>query len=154
MALGADDIRSRVEATWTPFRSAVTAAADALDQPTPAGWMAKEMLAHVAFWDEAVVPVVMTMFRGEPLPAGWSFGSGDLGLGEGAWPQRDVHNAREAAWARMRSPAEVVERCDRAHRQLVDLLATVSDEEVVEHLGYFEGLGSHYGEHLSELDRR
>ena len=126
---------------------------DALDEPTGSGWTAKEMLAHVAFWDEAVVPVVVTMFRGEELPDGWAFGSGDLGLVKGNWPDADVHNAREATWARGRSATEVIERCDRAHSQLVALLATVTDDEFVSHLDYFLDLGSHYAEHLQELRR-
>ena len=42
----ADGIRSRVEAAWAPFRAA---GADRLEEPTAAGWTAKEMLAHVAF---------------------------------------------------------------------------------------------------------
>ena len=138
-----------MEAAWHPYRPAV-AAAD-LELPTPAGWTAKEMVAHVAFWDEAVVPVVVAIFRGEALPPGWSFGSGDLGLGDGEWPDADVHNAREAAWARGRAGAEVVERADRAHAGLVDLLTTLTDPEVVANLDYFEKLGSHYREHLREL---
>lgn len=131
------------DAAWAPFRAAAAAMGDALDTPTPAGWTAKEMLAHVAFWDEAVVPIVVTMFRGEELPADWAFGSGDLGLANGTWPEADVHNAREATWARARSSPEVIERCDRAHGQLVALLATVTDDEVVRHLDYFSDLGSH-----------
>lgn len=125
--------------------------ADRLDEPTVAGWSVKEMLAHVAFWDEAVLPVVVTMFRGEKLPPDWAFGSGDLGVGEGGWPPADVHNAREAAWARSRTSAEVIARCDRAHAQLIALLETLRDEEVTDHFDYFSGLGSHYGEHLGEL---
>jgi len=149
----ASDIQARVDSAWAPFRAAVTAMKDALEEPTGSGWTAKEMLAHVAFWDEAVVPVVVSMFRGGELPAGWAFGSGDLGLVEGIWPGADVHNAREATWARGRSPTEVIERCDRAHSQLVALLATVTDDEFVSHLDYFLGLGSHYVEHLQELKR-
>jgi hypothetical protein len=144
----ADGIREAVETEWAPFRTAV---ADRLDEPTAAGWTAKEMLAHVAFWDEAVVPVVVTMFRGEELPAGWSFGSGDLGLAGGAWPAPDVHNAREAAWARARTPAEVLARADGAHAGLVALIGSLSDDEVAARPDYFEDLGSHYREHLEEL---
>ncbi len=141
-------IRARVEGAWAPFRAVV---ADRIDEATCAGWTAKEMLAHVAFWDEAVVPVVVTMFRGEELPAGWSFGSGDLGLEDGEWPVPDVHNAREAAWARARTPKEVIDRADRAHAGLVALIGTLADDEVAAHLDYFERLGSHYHEHLREL---
>ena len=154
MTARASEIQAQVDAAWAPFRAAaaaIVAMGDALDKPIPSGWTGKEMLAHVAFWDEAVVPVVVTMFRGEELPANWAFGSGDLGLGDGTWPEADVHNAREATWARGRSSAEVMGRCDRAHGQLVALLATVTDDEVVRHLDYFSGLGSHYVEHLPEL---
>lgn len=147
----ANDILARVAAAWEPFRAAVTARRDALDEQTSAGWSGKEMLAHIAFWDEAVVPVVVTMFRGQSLPPGWAFGSGDLDLPAGSWPPADVHNAREAAWARGRSSAEVLERCDRAHQQLVTLLLTVTDQEAVEHRDYFRTLGTHYQEHLVDV---
>lgn len=146
-------MRARVDSAWVPFRAAMAAMKDALDEPTGSGWTVKEMLAHIAFWDEAVVPVVVSMFRGEELPDGWAFGSGDLGLVEGDWPDADVHNAREATWGRGRSATEVIERCDRAHSQLVALLATVTDDEFVRHLDYFLDLGSHYAEHLQELRR-
>lgn len=148
VAVLADDIRDRVEAAWAAFRAAVP---DDLERPTSSGWTTKEMLAHVAFWDEAVVPVVITLFRGDEVPAGWSFGSGDLGLTGNDWPPADVHNAREAAWARARSAVEVLERCDRAHAQLVALLLTVTDEEVAEHEEYFRPLGAHYEHHEPEL---
>ncbi len=123
----------------------------ALNAPTCAGWTGKEMLAHVAFWDEAVVPAVVTMFRGQNLPPDWAFGSGDLGLGDGEWPAADVHNAREAAWARTRPLTDVIERCDRAHHRLAALLKSVTDGEYADHAGYFAGLGAHYDEHLAEL---
>jgi hypothetical protein len=148
VAVRAEDIRGRVDAAWAAFRAAVP---DDLDRPTSSGWTTKEMLAHVAFWDEAVVPVVVTMFRGDPMPAGWSFGSGDLGLAGNDWPPAEVHNAREAAWARARPAAEVLERCDRAHAQLVALLLTVTDEEVAEHEHYFRPLGAHDEHHAPEL---
>ena len=144
----AEVILARLEDAWLPFRAA---AAGRFEEPSAAGWTAKEMVAHVAFWDEAVVPVVVTVFRGQQLPPGWTFGSGDLGLTDGVWPAADVHNAREAAWARARTAEEVMERADRAHVGLVELLATLTDDEDVAHVDYFENLGSHYREHLQEL---
>lgn len=146
-----DDIRAQVVATWAPFRSAVAELGDGMVRPTSSGWTAKEMIAHVAFWDEAVVPVVVTMFRGQDLPQGWTFGSGDLGPSDGSWPEADVHYAREAAWARTRSATEVIDRCDRAHTQLMRLIDTLTDDEVADHLQYFQDLGSHYCEHLLEI---
>lgn len=152
MADGTDAILEMVEAAWRPLREAAGRLTERLESTTSAGWTAKEMLAHVAFWDEAVVGVVVGMFRHQPRPEGWTFGSGYLpAQGEG-WPTADVHNAREAAWARTRTEADVLARLDRSHGQLLDLLATVTDREVVDHAGYFRRLPSHYIEHQPELE--
>ncbi len=143
---------TKLEAAWSPMRRTVgRLGLERLDTTTSSGWSAKEMLAHVAFWDEAVLGVVLGMFRHEPLPADWTFGSGYLPQAGAAWPTTEVHNAREAAWARTRSGADVVARLDRAHEQLVDLLSTISDQEMLEHGDYFRGLPRHYAEHHPEL---
>ncbi|MGQ0521544.1 MAG: DinB family protein [Actinomycetota bacterium] len=142
-----------VDEAWRPMREAAARIrADQFDLVTTSGWTVKEMLAHIAFWDEAVTGVLVGMFRKEPLPDGWRFGSGFLpGEGEG-WPPAEVHNEREAAWARGQDPAGVLARLEQAHGQMVAILATVTDEEAREHAGYFDGLSSHYTEHLPELD--
>ena len=132
---------------YRPFRDAV-ASAD-LDATTSAGWTVKEMVAHVAFWKEASVGVVCNVFRGEAEPA-VAFGSGYEPGDE--WPAADVHNAREAAWARTQDAAAVVERLDRAHRLQCETLATVTDAERAEHAEYFDHLGDHEREHLAELE--
>ena len=46
---------------------------------------------------------------------------------------------------------EVIDRCGRAHTQLMRLIDTLSDDEVADHLQYFQDLGSHYYEHLLEI---
>lgn len=139
----------QVEEAYRPFRDAV-ARAD-LDAPTSAGWTAKEMVAHVAFWKEASVGVVRNLFRGEPAAA-VAFGSG-YEPGE-TWPAADEHNAREAAWARTQTAAAVVERLDRAHRLQCETLAIVTDDERAAHAGWFDVLGDHEREHLAELAER
>lgn len=151
-----DEVRrivEAVEAAWLPLRHAAGALAEAqLASTTQAGWTVKEMLAHVAFWDEAVTAVVVGMFRRQPLPDRWTFGSGFLpGDGE-AWAPADVHNAREAAWARRRTSAEVLTRLDGAHADMVALLSTVAEQEASEHRDYFDRLPLHYVEHLPELE--
>ena len=142
----------RLRAATSAFADVVDAVASSggLDRPTPAGWTAKEMLAHVAFWDEAVFGFVQGVFRGR-LPDGWRFGSGytpDLGQ---PWPAADAHNAREAAWAHDRDASEVVARWRAAQEQLFAVLATVTDEEVAANLDYFSSLGAHHDEHRAEL---
>jgi hypothetical protein len=104
---------------------------DGYEQPLTPMWNVKEMLAHLAFWEETSLPVINTIFRGGPeIPISLWYGGSDLELAPGApWPDADTHNAREARWARSRSPAEVVERLTLARRKLKSVLVTVTDEE-------------------------
>jgi hypothetical protein len=146
----ADEIRARVEESWGALWEAVEhLGSGRLGEETTAGWTAREMLAHVAFWDEASVPVITYMLRGREIPEGWRFASGYVAGAE--WPAADTHNAREAAWAREQPPEAVLERLERAHQELVEALQSVDDAEAAEHSEYFDGFGSHYREHLSEL---
>jgi hypothetical protein len=139
------------EAAWRELRAATERLGPGgLEEATPSGWTAKEMLSHIAFWDEAVVAYVPMAFRVQPLPQGWRFSSG-YAPGE-SWPAAGVHNAREAAWARNRTPDEVVARCDAAHAACAALLATVTDEEAREQADYFRHHLRHYAEHLAELE--
>lgn len=149
---GARRVREAVEETWKPFRRAVSRLGDAgIERSTPAAWSAKEMLAHVAFWDEAVEGAVLSLFRQEALPTGWAFGSGYV-PDPGTWRAADVHNAREAAWGRGQSPASVVARLDAAHARLGRFLESVTDGEATAHAGYFGELGKHYPAHQPELE--
>lgn len=141
-----------IEAAYVPFREAVARlGAGGLERPTPSGWTAKEMVAHVAFWQEAVRPVVTTMLRdGSPPEGGFSFGSGYVPAGD--WPGADVHNAREAAWAREQPADVVLDRLDRAHADLLAVAASVTDDERLAHASYFAGVVDHFREHLAELE--
>ncbi len=147
-----------VDAGWSTFRAAVERLSpEGLERATPAGWTAKEMLAHIAFWEETVKPVVVGWFRGEPDESfdGW-YGGDDLGLTrEDPWPVADVHNAREAAWARSRTAADAVARLDRAHHQLVEVVASLSEDEA-NNERYTEKIASatwrHYAKHLPEVE--
>lgn len=145
-----------IEAGWGALRAAVDRLGpEALERATPAGWTVKEMLAHVAFWEETVDPVVNGMFRGREVPEDW-YGGDDLGLAPGdPWPVSAVHNAREAAWARSRSGQEVLDRWARAHERMLAVVVTITDEEARKH-EYFGKVGAatydHYAEHLAELE--
>jgi hypothetical protein len=140
-----------LEQAWRPMRAlAEELGHDGLERPTSAGWTAKEMLAHVAFWNEAAVPVITYLFRGVPMPPNWEFGSGVYESQD--WPAADVHNAREAAWARNRRPAEVLERCEAAHAKLIAALETVTDAEAEAQAAYFADLPEHLVKHLPELE--
>lgn len=154
---GAQKQLDRIEAGWRQFREAAERLEDeGLEEATPAGWTAKEMIAHVAFWMETIEPVVVGMLRGEPLPSDFEFGSGDLDLApEEPWPSADVHNAREAEWARNQEPETVLARLDRAHERVVGVVKTVTDEEIGrnEYISKIaDSTYDHFAEHLFELD--
>jgi hypothetical protein len=148
---GAERIAQKYDDTWREFRNVVEDLGhEKLDEPTDAGWNIKEMLGHVAFWEEAPVAVITGMFRDGSIE-GWRFGSGYVPASDEPWPKDEVHNAREAEWARSRSAAEVLERWDRAHEKLLPVLKTVTDREAQEHTVYFSRLSEHLQEHLAEV---
>jgi hypothetical protein len=107
------------------------------------------MIGHVAFWEEAPFGVLLLMFRNEQLPDGWVFGSGYVP--EGDWPHFEVHNQREAAWARSETWESVLARWEAAHAALLELLATVTDDEAQRHAAYFSEVAEHLREHLTDL---
>ena len=141
----ADELRVRTDEAWAAFRSAVDG--HRLDDTTPAGWTVQELLGHVAFWLETVPPFVTGAFRGRPEAFELEFPSGFSPPGDGSWPSADVHNAREAAWAREQDGSTVMSRLDAAHRALVEFLTTVTDDEVAAHAGYFADIPGHLDEH-------
>jgi hypothetical protein len=143
-------VLARVQKQWGPFRALAESLRARLEEETPAGWTAREMLGTVAFWDEAAFGWITLGIRGGELPAGWTFASGfDHGQG---WPHADVHNAREAAWAKAKSTDEVLARLDAAHEQLLAILSTVGKEEATKNADYFSQLGGHYAGHRPELE--
>lgn len=142
------------ERAWDLFRQAV-AEAD-LNSPTKAGWTVKELLSHVAFWDECVGPVLHMFLRGnEGMPSDWpGFASGFVPPDDGSWPDADVHNAREAEWARSQHDDAVLTRLDNAHVQARGYLARLTPEEVADERFRNYVIGekvAHYDEHRREL---
>ena len=150
MSDGAAMALARVEAAWRPFEQFVSGMGrEAFERDIGGGRNAREMLAHVAFWDEAVVPVLTYMLRGEEIPDLEFFGSG---YRPGAtWPSDDVHNAREAEWARSHSAEDVKQRLTSAHAAMTDAVASITDEEAPQRASYIQEQCDHYREHLAEL---
>lgn len=145
-----------IDLGWRQLRIAVELLEDGrMEATTSAGWTVKEMVAHVSFWEEAVYPIINAMYRGREVVSEEWYGGDDLALTPGEpWPTADVHNAREAAWARARSAQDVVARWDRAHELLVSVLTTISEDEARsdEYLARIGALTyEHYAEHLAEL---
>jgi hypothetical protein len=149
MMSSASDVRSRTDDAWRAFWQALRQVE--LEVSTPSGWQGKEMLAHVAFWMETVPPFVTGAFRGKPAAFQVAFPSGYV-AGDDDWPTADVHNAREAAWAREQPTDAVVARAERAYDELRTFLETVTDEEVAAHREYFSEIADHLDQHrLADL---
>lgn len=149
-----NELSEAFEQAWAPFREAV-AQAD-LDRTTSAGWTVKEMLSHVAFWDETVGAVIPMILRGGgDIPADWpGFASGYEPPDDGTWPHFDVHNAREAEWARGQSHEAVISRLDAAHEHARQALQQLTPEEVETdsfRAYVLEEKTAHYEDHLREL---
>jgi len=157
MTSKADVFADQVDAAWLELRQEVDRLGpEEFDARTPAGWTVKEMLAHVAFWSETVEAIVVGRLREEPISEADWYGGDDLAV-TGAWPSPDVHNAREAAWARSRSARDVLARLDAAHRRAVEVAAGLSDREMADDRftsQVREETIDHYTEHLAELRRR
>ncbi len=145
-------VLARIEEPWSPLHSAITSLnAAALESATNAGWTAKESVAHLAFWDEAAYGFMLLTYFDEPLPDGWTFGSGWL-PGEEPWPHFEVHNAREAAWARSQPVGAVLERLERAHAQLLGILPRLTPELIREKRDHLNEVSQHYVNHLPEFE--
>ena len=131
-------------------------APDGFERPLTPAWNVKEMLAHLAFWEETSLPVINTIFRGGPeLPIAEWYGGTDLELAPDApWPDADTHNAREARWARSRSAPDVLQRLRHARQKLKGVIATVTDEESRGPIGTQwsgEAICRHVDHHLAQI---
>lgn len=113
------------------------------------GWSVKDVLGHLAFWEETVPLRFETGRAGrEPEPMG----------------DMDALNARVLADFRRLSLDEVRRREQAAYRRLLDMVADATSDELFKP-GYFVGTGEHpflswiagntwghYEEHLPEIN--
>jgi len=152
------EVRS-LEECWRRIWAAIDSLGiEGMKRPTTAGWTAKEMFAHLAFWEETAVPVIKSMLRGGPeVPLHEWYGGDDLvDLSPGQdWSHTThIHNAREARWARAHSPEEILDRLRKAQHSSVQVISTITDEEGKGVIGkYWSGAArcAHFEEHLGEL---
>ena len=147
------EILARIDAGWRPFRDAVRGLGRTrLDEATPAGWSYRELLAHVAAWED------LTARRLEGHRE-----SGDRSPVEEA-RDVDAFNARVAAQHRLVGAEALLDELDTAHRRLLSELSRLTDEQVAADVretpfgpaSWVEAIvaGSsygHYAEHAHEL---
>jgi hypothetical protein len=166
-----EDLLARMDEAWKPFRRVATAlGVHAIEQPTPAGWTYKEMLAHVAAWHELAARRLRA-FREHGVtepgdgPAAAARLDG-LGLSDARrdellhrWDM-DAFNAgiREAAAAR--PAADVLRELGTSYARLRTEVEALSDEELTSHVADGRSFAAaivegdsfgHYAEHRDEL---
>lgn len=149
-----NDLAEQFDAAWLRFRAAVDGLSDAqMESPTRVGWTAKEMIGHLGFWLEATEGVIVGLFRGERLRDDFAFTSGYVPEPGAPWPTADVHNAREASWARTRSAAQVIARLDAGHAVFRLLLESLSADELTDdrYKNYVDHMCAEFDAHLEEL---
>jgi hypothetical protein len=96
---------------------------EAMERPKAIGggdWSAKDLLGHVAFWEELAVDLIAAQRAGTPPRVAAIFG------GDGAV---DRANAEDQARNATLPLAAVRERAATAHRQLLEGIRSLTDEE-------------------------
>ena len=136
------DVANAVNAGWINFRLAVMSLGQAgLEQPTRTGWTFKQMVAHIAAWQDRAATRLQQLREGgvkqEPVEA-------------------DPFNAQVAAAAASRAAADVLRELDAAHARLVKEVEQIDPARLhrgnEQLIGYIAGNSyGHYGEHWVEL---
>ena len=94
---------------------------EAMTRPATIGggdWSAKDLLGHIAFWEELAVDTLTAWRGGHPPPTDAD-----------EWPGVDAANARNQERTTRESLAEVRERAAAAHADVVTQLQTVTAAE-------------------------
>jgi hypothetical protein len=105
-------------------------------------WSVKDVMNHIAAWQEAAVEAIPILLRGEKLPRGKY--------------NVPAFNARQHREDRMRPLAETLKRSKRARESLLALLETIPDEALLntsDHVGAWVKYDTyhHYDGHAEAL---
>ena len=134
------ELIERIREGWRPLRRALARAGNSrLDEKIASGWTAKAMLAHLAYWLEAL---------DESLPERLAGRRG---------PIRDAQaeNDRIEAEAATLSAHAVVKRLDDAYKKVFDIVQALPADEDVHFMAIRLIAGESYGhffEHLVEIE--
>jgi hypothetical protein len=137
------ELVEQMENGWRELRAAVRhIGRTGLTQATSTGWTYKDLLAHVAAWEEEAARRLRIVTAGGEVP---DFGS-DAAV--------NAFNARAVEERRLVGPEAIVDELEAAHRQLVKIVrdlpdALVAQDRVQRWIG--ANTFGHYAEHRDEL---
>lgn len=133
------EVWDELAATWCKLPDA------ALEQPGACGpgWSVKDVMNHIAAWQEAALRIIPRLVAGQPAT-----------LGAGT----ERFNAEQQAADRQRTLRATKRRLNQARRDLLALLDTVPDDVLLDQSTRVNWwvrytLHAHYGEHIWELDQ-
>jgi hypothetical protein len=117
LATSKTDLLARVEHPYVSTRSVLDAIpSDRYDEQLPSGMTLREVLAHLAAWEETVPPRVASVLAG----------SGDLGR----YNDIDAFNAVVSAETKDTSIDELKARLTRSHAALVEVVRSLETRDV------------------------
>lgn len=134
------ELVERMREGWRPFRRALgRVGLSRLGETTSAGWTAKAMLSHLAYWLESLDRALPYRLRGERGPI----------------PNVQAENDREQAAAAATPAHQVVKRLDDAYRTVFEMTSALPADEDVHFMAVRLIAGESYGhfaEHLAEIE--
>jgi len=132
---------AQIETSWNGLMQAIAGIPeDRLTEPGAAGeWSVKDVIGHVAFWDEQAVAAAQRRLAGEPdQPVDWQ-----------------ALNEREAAARADRPLAELRDEMRQAHDRVLDTLRSLPRLAPVEAIGVCGCLSGdtyeHYDDHAADV---
>ena len=141
--LNKSDILAQVDVGWRELREGIRhLGRGGMRERTPTGWTYKDLIAHLAAWEEEAARRLRALATGGAVPV---FGSD---------AEIDAFNARAVEERSLVGAEAIVDELEAAHRQLVKVVADLS-EEIVADTRAQRWIGGntfgHYAEHRDEL---
>jgi hypothetical protein len=139
-AISKSDLLAKIEHVYVASRAVLDALPpERWDEALPAGWTLKEMVGHLAYWEDTVPTFVESIRAGAARESNGSV---------------DEQNARVAAAVRSLARDDVLEQLESAHRRVVDLVRSLNEDELADGRILEKLAGDtyeHYPEHFADL---
>jgi hypothetical protein len=138
-----DDLVAVVQTPWTGFRLAIGAIGlPSLEEKTATGWTYKDLVAHVAAWEDRTASRLATFRESGANPAGVD--------------DTDDFNAAVVERTRGRDAREVLGELDAAHARIVGEIGKLSPKQIHASDDWVIAIVAgntygHYADHLDEI---
>jgi hypothetical protein len=134
------ELLAKIEHVYVASRAVLEALpAERWDEQLPAGWTLKEMVGHLAYWEDTVPQFVVSIRAGAARESAGSVAE---------------QNARAAAAVRDLSRDEVLKRWQEAHARVTEMVRSLNDDELANERLIEKLAGDtfdHYPDHFADL---